>query len=306
MPYQQSPYQLKHKSLAVIDIGSNSVRMVVYDTAHNPPEKIFNEKVICPLGRDLGITGKLNPDAVDAAFKALQAYKLLSEIYHASSLLVVGTAALRDATDGQDFISRVQSEIGISIRILSGDVEASYAARGVLMFDSVADGVVADFGGGSLELARISKDKIHDTISLPMGAYRVLAMADTATETITEFLTPLLHRFGGLENIYAIGGSWRLLALCYMRSLGKSQELQGYVIPTPAMIEFCKHIESIDEDQIITDYRMESHQAKLSHVAAFTLRNVLYILQPKFFVVSTAGVRDGVAHEFLLSQTKTK
>ncbi len=305
MPYQ-APYQSKHKSLAVIDIGSNSVRMVVYDTAHNPPEKIFNEKVICPLGRDLGKTGKLNPDASQSAFKALQAYKLLSELYQASSLEVVGTAALRDATDGQDFINQVQNEIGISIRVLSGDTEASYAARGVLMFDSKANGVVADFGGGSLELARVYKDKVHDTISLPMGAYRVLTMGDKATENISDFVSPLWGRFGNLDNFYAIGGSWRLLALSYMRSLGKTQELQGYTLPATTMIEFCKHIETLDETAIIRDFRMESHQAKLSGVSAFTLRTVLNILQPRFFVVSTAGVRDGVAHEFLLSRTKTK
>lgn len=297
---------MAHKPLAVIDIGSNSVRMVVYDTAHNPPEKIFNEKVICPLGQDLGVTGKLNPDAADSAFKSLQAYKLLSEIYQVSSLEVVGTAALRDATDGQEFINHVQRNIGISIRVLSGDDEASYAARGVLMFDPLANGVAADFGGGSLELARIYGDKTHDTISLPMGAYRVLAMGDKAAQNILEFFNPLLGRFGDLQNLYAIGGSWRLLALAYMRSLGKSQELQGYAILTQTMIEFCKHVETIDENQIIRDYRMESHQAKLSHVAAFTLRMVLISLRPRFFVVSTAGVRDGVAHEFLLSQTKTK
>lgn len=305
MPYQ-APYQFTQNTLAVIDIGSNSVRMVVYDTAHAPPEKIFNEKVICPLGRDLGTSGKLNSDAIESAFKALQAYKLLSELYHASSLLVVGTAALRDATDGQDFIDKVKTEIGIKIRILTGDEEASYAARGVLMFDKFANGVVADFGGGSLELARIYDDKTHDTISLPMGAYRVLAMGDKATDIITQSLTPLATRFGRLENLYAIGGSWRILALAYMRSLGNTEELQGYRIDTPIMIEFCKYIESLDEETIIRQFRMESHQAKLSHVAAFTLKTVLSLIQPRFFVVSTAGVRDGVAHEFLLSQAKTK
>jgi exopolyphosphatase / guanosine-5'-triphosphate,3'-diphosphate pyrophosphatase len=305
MPHR-APHQLEQTPLAVIDIGSNSVRMVVYDTAHHPPEKIFNEKVICPLGRDLSLTGKLNPDAAHSAFKALQAYKLLSELYHTTSLLVVGTAALRDASDGMEFIHRVQSEIGIAIRVLSGDEEAGYAARGVLMFDPSADGVVADFGGGSLELARIYGDKTHDTISLPMGAYRVLAMGDRGAENISDFLNPISGRFGNLKNLYAIGGSWRLLALAYMRREQKMQELQGYTISTPVMIQFCKHILTLDEQTMIREYRMEEHQAKLSHVAAFTLKTVLELLYPNAFIVSTAGVRDGVAHEFLLSQAKTK
>lgn len=300
------PYRSGHKSLGVIDIGSNSVRMVVYDTTHHPPEKIFNEKVICPLGRDLGTTGRLNPDAVEAAFKALQAYKMLSEVYHVVSLEVVGTAALRDATDGQDFINHVKNDIGLTIRIISGHEEASYAARGVLMFAPDADGVVADFGGGSLELARIYDDQVHDTISLPMGAYRVQAMGDAARKNISDFLTPLQPRFGNLPNLYAIGGSWRILALAYMRGKGLKMELQDYTIATPDIIEFCKHIRAIDEIEIMNRYRMESHQAKLSGIAAFTLEAVLQDLKVQNFIVSTAGVRDGVAHEFLLSQSKTK
>lgn len=300
------PYQSGHRSLGVIDIGSNSVRMVVYDTAHNPPEKIFNEKVICPLGRDLGTTGLLNPDAVDIAFKALQAYQILAGIYQVSSLQVVGTAALRDATNGSDFIHRVQTKLNMTIRIISGDAEAGYAARGVLMFAPDANGVVADFGGGSLELARIYDDKVHDTISLPMGAYRVRSMGDAARTTISNFLLPLKSRFGGLENLYAIGGSWRILALAHMRGQGLKMELQGYTIPTQEIIEFCKHIRGLDELTIVNTYRMESHQAKLSGIAAFTLESVLSDLDIQNFVVSTAGVRDGVVHEFLLSGAKTK
>ncbi len=300
------PYQSGHRSLGVIDIGSNSVRMVVYDTAHQPPEKIFNEKVICPLGRDLGTTGKLNPDAVDAAFKALQAYKILSGIYHVASLEVVGTAALRDATDGDDFIARVKEELELDIRIISGDEEANYAARGVLMFAPDADGVVADFGGGSLELARIYDDTVHDTISLPMGAYRVQAMGDKARANIADFLVPLKPRFGSLKNLYAIGGSWRILALAYMRSKSIKTELQGYAISSDDMIEFCKHIQRLTDVEVVNIYRMEAHQAKLSGIAAFTLESVLVDLAIQNFIVSTAGVRDGVAHEFLLSHVKTK
>ena len=299
MPYDAVPH-----SLAVIDIGSNSVRMVIYDTSHTPPQKFFNEKVICPLGRDLGVTGCLNSDAVEAAYKALQAYKLLSEVYDVSAMEVVGTAALRDAKDGADFIRRIQKEIGLHIRIISGDEEASYAARGVLMFDPMADGVVADFGGGSLELARIYDDHIHDTISLPVGAYRVMAMGEAARHNLSDFLLPLTARFGNLKSLYAIGGSWRVLALAYMKSIGQRQELQSYTIPTPVMLDFSTHIMTLDTQAIIHNYKMEGHQAKLANVAAFTLQAVLQDIKPQNFVVSTAGVRDGVAHEFLLSQRK--
>lgn len=300
------PYSSGQTSLGVIDIGSNSVRMVIYDLAHNPPVKVFNEKVICPLGKDLGTTGALNPDAAISASKALMAYKLLSEIYHVAELHVVGTAALRDAKDGPDFIARAQAETGVTIRIISGDEEAGYAARGVLMFDPAADGVVADFGGGSLELARIYTDHVHDTVSLPMGAYRVQAMGDQADRMIHDLMEPVVARFGGGEALYAIGGSWRALASAHMKEQGQNHTLQGYKIPAPEMVAFCHKISGMTDAQLREAYRMESHQSRLAPVAAQTLARVLSILGPKFFVVSTAGVRDGVVHEFLLSFGKTQ
>lgn len=300
------PYTMAQNQLGVIDIGSNSVRMVIYDMDHHPPVKNFNEKVICALGRDLGVTGRLNDEATESAFKALLAYKLLSEVYKVKDLEVVGTAALRDATDGPAFIQKVRDEIGLSIRIISGDEEATYAAHGVLMFDRNADGVVADFGGGSLELARIHSNQVHDTISLPLGAYRVLSMGEEAPQRVSSILSPLGSRFGHLKALYAIGGSWRVLASAYMKHTGRKSDLQGYTIPRDEMIQFCNEISRMDADTVAKTYRMESHQAKLAFVASRTLALVLHELQPESFVVSTAGVRDGVAHEFLLSHPKTK
>lgn len=291
--------------LAVIDIGSNSVRMVIYDVSHfplAPPEKIFNEKIVCPLGRDLSVTGRLCPDAVPSAYKALQAYKLIAEAYHVVDMQVVGTAALREATDGLDFLNHVQDVIGLSIRVISGDAEAQYAARGVLMFDVDADGVVADFGGGSLEFARIHDNQVFDTVSLPLGAYRVMAL-DNKCHGIESLVAPY-PSFQRLKALYAIGGSWRVLASAYMKEKNESLPLQGYVIPAQDLIDFCQALQTLSPEDIRHIYRMEAHQAQLAPVAALTLAEVLRILAPQDFVVSTAGVRDGVVHEFLSSRAK--
>jgi exopolyphosphatase/guanosine-5'-triphosphate,3'-diphosphate pyrophosphatase len=217
---------------------------------------------------------------------------------------VVGTAALRDAVDGADFIARVRDEIGLTIRVISGDEEANYAARGVLMYDPNADGVVADFGGGSLEFARIHHNDIHDTISLPLGAYRVQSMGNKARDSIVGFLAPLKPRFGSLDAFYAIGGSWRVLASAYMKDKRQPESLQGYRIAAPEMIAFCQHIKGQNEMDLRRIYRMEQHHARLAGIAAFTLEIVLQELAPKEFVVSMAGVRDGVVHEFLSTSGK--
>lgn len=140
------PRQLGENGFAVIDIGSNSVRMVIYDVSVCPPYQVFNEKVYCALGRDLATTGRLNPDGVKAALKALQAYQLIARSQSVGRIRTVATAAIRDAEDGDDFIRMVRDIAGLSIRVLSGAEEAQYAAEGVLAFDPMADGVVADFG----------------------------------------------------------------------------------------------------------------------------------------------------------------
>lgn len=295
------PYRPDHPALAVIDIGSNSVRMVIYDLAHNPPTKIFNEKLFCALGRDLSHTGCLNPDGVESALKALTAYSLICEVQQIKDVVTVGTAALRDAKDAHEFIAAAKQRSGLDIQVISGDREAAYAARGVLMFDKNADGIVADFGGGSLEFARIGQNDVHDTISLPMGAYRVMAMQEDADEKIAELLAPLQGRFGQAQEFYAIGGSWRSLAVAYEQDHGQTGP-----ISTPGMIEFCRKVESMAPSDIQTGYRMEQHRASLAPISAYTLRQVLTHLQPVRFSASAAGVRDGVVHEFLFSITETR
>ncbi|MFA7276831.1 MAG: hypothetical protein WC043_08520 [Pseudobdellovibrionaceae bacterium] len=295
------PYDHPASRLAVVDIGSNSVRMVIYDISHNPPIQVFNEKVFCALGRDLGRTGMLSPEGKREALKALKAYTLITDIQKIphGQLIAVGTAALRDAGDGREFINEVYKQTGLKIRIISGDEEARYAAHGVMMFAPDADGVAADFGGGSLEFARVSKHQILDTTSLPLGAYRVEAHGEKADEIIAQACHDVFDRFGNCTALYAIGGSWRALAGAYMIGIGEQHPLQGYRVNSQAMADFCAKIAFMDVELIRQMFRMEGHRAALAPVAAKTLASVLNTLKPQYFVVSLAGVRDGLVHEYL-------
>ncbi|MDY0029556.1 MAG: hypothetical protein RBR86_06400 [Pseudobdellovibrionaceae bacterium] len=301
------PQNLEHSGFAVIDIGSNSVRMVIYDISHIKPVQIFNEKVYCALGRDLSTTGKLNPQGVISANKAIRGYHLIAEAQSVRHVVAVGTAALRDACDGSEFIQSIQDQAGLSIRVLSGDEEAFYAAAGVMALDPNADGVVADFGGGSLELARVSGREIHKKVSLPLGAFRVRAMegdCQAVDERIREILLPYKDDFYGLRSLYGIGGSWRSLAQAHMVETGSSREIQGYGIPSSRFIEFCIEIEKMDIPTLRAQYDLEEHKAHLAGVSAQVLRVVLEVFGPQIFVTSSAGVRDGLVHEFLSSKAK--
>lgn len=301
------PQNLGDFGFAVIDIGSNSVRMVIYDTSHSKPVQVFNEKVYCALGRDLSTTGKLNPQGVISANKAIRGYHLIAEAQSVKHIVAVGTAALRDASDGSDFLQSIQDQAGLSIRILSGDEEAFYAAAGVMALDPNADGVVADFGGGSLELARVSGHEVHQKISLPLGAFRVRAMdgdRQAVDNRIREILAPVQADFWGLRSLYGIGGSWRALAQAHMIETDNSREIQGYAIPSSRFIGFCEDIEQMAIEDLRSQYHLEEHKARLAGVSAQVLRVVLDVLEPQIFVTSSAGVRDGLVHEFLSSKAK--
>lgn len=285
-------------SFGVIDIGSNSVRMVIYDLTQSPPLQTFNEKVFCALGRDLSSTGKLNPEGAEAALGGLRDYARVAQEQSLDHLDIVGTAALRDASDAPEFIARVAIETGLSIRLISGDEEARYAALGVISLDPVAHGIVADFGGGSLEFAWIKDGTTGETISQPYGAFRVLAMKEAAEATLKGGLTKMLPAYGGSPALYSIGGSWRALAQAYMMDAGQEVELQGYEISRENIIPFCDKIAALTADEVRTIYKIEDKRAALAPVSAFVLKQVMTILKPHKLVVSLAGIRDGIVYDF--------
>src|SRR4051794_17507727 len=143
---------------AVVDLGSNSVRLVVYEGQCRNPVAIFNEKAVLRLGRGLQATGRLNEEGISQAFTVLHRYHAVARAMGTSPFEILATAAVRDASNGADFVAGLQARLpGVPIRVLSGLQEAEYSAEGVLCGIPTADGVLADIGGGSLELVRIDR-----------------------------------------------------------------------------------------------------------------------------------------------------
>ncbi|MBU0657248.1 MAG: Ppx/GppA family phosphatase, partial [Alphaproteobacteria bacterium] len=156
---------------AIIDIGSNSVRLVVYDGPRRIPFILFNEKVMAGLGAALARTGQIEPEPMERGLRAAERFAHLCRQMKVADIRCVATAAVRDATNGPEFIARAAA-MGLTVELLSGRQEAVGAAMGVLSGIPHADGIVGDLGGGSLELARIRDGQVHDTISLPLGVLR--------------------------------------------------------------------------------------------------------------------------------------
>ena len=161
--------------VGVIDIGSNSIRLVVYDRLERTPEPIFNEKALCGLGRVLSTTGRLDPNGVDLAMRTLARFRNLTQAMHVETIDILATAAVRDAANGPEFVRQAEAISGRPVRILTGNEEARYAALGVISSMPDADGIVGDLGGGSLELVNIGKGKVGKGETLPVGPLRLAA-----------------------------------------------------------------------------------------------------------------------------------
>ncbi len=204
---------------AVIDIGSNSVRLVLYRLEGRAVWTIYNEKVLAGLGRDLPATGRLSPTGAEMAMTALKRFAAVIEGVRPQRVLTAATAAVREAVDGSEFRERVTAQTGLQIRVLSGEEEARYAALGALAGAPQANGVVGDLGGASLELTRVTRGEVSGGVTLPLGPF-VLSSANgfqpaALRRTIATRLKPVASDYAA-QTLYAVGGAWRSLAQVHM------------------------------------------------------------------------------------------
>ncbi|PCI40043.1 MAG: exopolyphosphatase [Rhodospirillaceae bacterium] len=203
--------------IAVVDIGSNSVRLVVYDAPTRLPIPMYNEKSQCALGSGLGESGVLNPDGVKCALRSLRRFVGLAKSMGVATLDMVATAAIREAKDGPAFVEKVKDTLGIDIEVLSGEDEAKYAALGLLMGVPDADGVIGDLGGGSLDLVGLDQGKFSKSSTFALGHLRLSEVSDGNPERAREIVGETLSGLKWLKKVkgrtlYAAGGSWRAIA----------------------------------------------------------------------------------------------
>ncbi len=281
---------------AVIDIGSNSVRMVIFVG----PDIVFNQRELCSLGKDIPATQKLYQEGVKKATAALKKYVSEFKTYNVKHVIAVATAALRDAQDGADFIDFLKSKLGLDVKIISGEQEAYYASVGIMSEHRNAQGLVADLGGGSLECARIAMGNVYEKISLPLGAQRLLSYGDKApemTHTILKLLPPAMIPS---QTLYVIGGSWRALANAFLDDANQPKsDFSGLTLPAERIISFAERIARMDSERLVRNYRMEPARAILLPVSAALLIAVIEHVQAKTIIISKSGIRDGIYYDFV-------
>lgn len=294
--------------VAVLDIGSNAVRFVVYDGLNRAPFKIHNERTQCHLGKHLATTGMLNPDGVASAFEAIGRYAGLIKAMKIKQVKAVATAAMRDAKDGGDFIKRVKDEFGLKIDIIEGEEEARLASQGVMMNGLGANGVIGDYGGGSLELIVVEKDVVKHKTSLPIGAHRLHAIQGEAAQlkAIDAHLanTPFLQNYQG-RDFYAMGGAWRSMARAHMRMIKHPVlMLDHYTIDGKKASEYAQFISRQSPASLAKTVGMMEKRVHDIGVAAMAMSRVFEILKPSRLIFSGTGLREGLLYDQLAPDTQ--
>ena len=285
--------------VAIIDIGSNSVRLVIYSGRQRAPSPIFNEKVMAGLGAGLRETGELDSDSQRRALRALERYRLLLKHMRVRHVQVVATAAVRDAANGLDFAREVE-RIGLPCEIISADSEARYSGLGVVSAFPGADGIVGDLGGGSLELVEVAHGEIQRRISLPLGVLRVergKAGTKAALEILRDGLAESgLGKAGRGRPFYMVGGSWRALAQVDMAETDFPLPATHHYRMKPRRAPELSRLTERDGDW--TNVVTAARQASVP-VAARLLQHIAGELEPSELIVSASGLREGILYSAL-------
>ena len=294
---------------AIIDIGSNSIRLVVYAGPRRNPAIIYNEKVMAGLGAELSDTGRIGEEAMQRGERALKRFRSLITEMHADDIICVATAAVREAENGSDFAAKVR-RIGFELAILSGDEEAEAAAMGVLSAIPEAAGLVGDLGGGSLELAHIGGGDVQDRASMPIGVLRVPALKSKGklNDRVRDLLEELkwLKRDAG-EPFYLVGGSWRALARLDMHLTSYPlRVLHHYTISRKRMGELIDTAGRMDVDELRAVGDVPSSRVPTLKDAAAVLKIVDGYIEPSSYIVSAYGLREGLIYSRMGAETRKR
>ena len=288
--------------VGVVDVGSNSVRLVVFDGAARSPAYFYNEKIMCALGSGVAETGYLNPEGRERALSALKRFQLLAEGMGIGPLTAVATAAVREAKDGSEFRDEVLRETGIPLWVIDGEEEARLSAQGVLLGWPGAYGLVCDIGGSSMELAELSGGRVGKRITSQLGPLRLRTLKGgkkgirkhiaAEIQTLQEVMGPQPDR------LFLVGGSWRAIARIDMeRRNYPLSVLHEYRMSRKDVRETVKFIAGSDVEELRLKIGLSEARMDLVPLASLVLKELVRGFKPHDIAISSYGIREGMLYE---------
>ena len=296
--------------VAVVDIGSNSVRLVIYEGNVRAPTTLFNEKVLSGLGRGIAQTNRLDDKSVASALSALRRFRALCDQSGVTEIYPIATAAAREAANGPDFVAAAEAALGCSINILSGADEAHFAAEGVMAGFHAPEGVAGDLGGGSLEIVDIARGRIGHGVTMPLGGLRLqdlsgndLARARAIAEA--NVADSNFQATAAGRPFYAVGGTWRNLFKLHMEQVGYPVHvMHGYRVRPSEVEAFLANVVRSDPERLPGIATISRSRRSLLAFGAVAMQAVISQLKPSEIVLSAYGVREGFLHSRLSEEEK--
>ncbi|RVQ69752.1 Ppx/GppA family phosphatase [Croceicoccus ponticola] len=276
--------------------------MVIYGGSTRAPQVLANEKVTARLGRDLSQTGSMADDAVALALAGLARFALILRDLEITDVETVATAAVRDAVNGSEFLTSVRA-LGLNVRLLSGEEEARASALGVIGAFPDADGVVADLGGGSLELISVGNNVPGEGTTLPLGSLRLAALRSEGDEKFQSRVREIIRGAGwdqGGGTLYLVGGTWRTMAILAMRQQGHPlSDPHGLCIDGATALKLARRTAKTSSEALRAIPRVSTMRSQILPDAAALLVGLLEILEPERLVFSAWGLREGLLYDRL-------
>ena len=283
------------------------MRLVVYAAAARSPVLVFNEKVLCGLGRHMVTTGRLDPEGIERALGALRRFIALRSLVKVEHLEVVATAAVRDATDGPEFLARASEVCGFPVSLLSGGEEARLSGLGVLAGIPDAQGIVGDLGGGSLELIAVGQGAMAQTVTLPLGALQLMDRSAAAAVWVDEQLASVDWLSKQSGSLYMVGGVWRNMARLHMAQRDYPvRVLHQYAIPRAEAMNLAMLIEKLGPQSLARIPDVSERRIEALPFGALVLERLLKIFPAREVVVSAYGLREGVLFNRLSKKEQAK
>lgn len=301
------------EKFAVIDIGSNSVRLVVYESLKRAPYVIFNEKILCGLGRGLAEDGMMRDESMAAAIETLKRFQLMLDKMDITQYRVVATSAVREATNGPDFVEKVKRDCHLDVTVITGKEEARLSGLGVLCALPRAHGIMGDLGGGSLELALLSDGDVRDRASFAIGPLKYQSLDGRTIASpradIDRAIAALDWTAGHRqENFYAVGGAWRALAKIHIMEKGYAlNNVHHYIIDRDEILDLTNHLSGLHPVEMNRYLvHISARRLKVLPLAAYILNRLIKKLKSKRLVVSGYGLREGLLFESMADNVRAE
>ncbi len=290
------------RKLGVIDIGSNSVRMVIFDGAARSPAYFFNEKILCGLGSGLGHSGRLHSEGRLRAISAIERFVNMAHAMEVPQLTLIATAAVRSASDGLLFCDEIKRKTGKEINIIDGIEEARLSAQGVMLGWPGAYGLVCDLGGSSMELAEINEGTVGKCLTSELGPLILKELKGgrkNRKHHIKETMAKLAAEMGPQHNrLFLVGGSWRAFAkIDMLRRDYPLHVMHEYRISLSSVKKTIKFIETSELEEIRKKCGITEARIALVPMACEILSRLVGSFKPKDIAISSYGIREGLLYE---------